>query len=88
MVKIKSITQGETIQPDPNNPEIIDGTIQNPIPYKFIDIIFEDGVRVQVEKETGDTKAKIIAKVKTKYQSQQSTNSVSGISEDDDISMV
>jgi len=85
MVRIKSIREGETMVPDPNNPMVVKGTIKNPIPYKYIDIVFDDDVRVQVERKQGDTKASIISKIKTKYQSRQIAPSVMGISVGDDV---
>ena len=50
MVKITKMRIVQSIKPDPANPQIIKGTIQNPINADYVTITFEDGVEIQIER--------------------------------------
>lgn len=50
MPKIVRIEQVESIKPRPGTPVLPDGTIQDPVPYRAVDIEFDDGMSIQVER--------------------------------------
>lgn len=71
MPTITRLTPIESIKPgDP--PQVApDGTILNPVPYSAVDIAFDDGVVVQVERPL--TKAAVKAAYLAARQAQQAT---------------
>ncbi len=50
MAKISSITEITSIKPGPTSKVLPDGTIQDPEAYEALDVEFDDGVIVQVER--------------------------------------
>ena len=58
MVVIRSIREVTSIKKGPLSEILPDGTILNPEPYHAVDITFDDGVVVQIERPL--TKQKVI----------------------------
>jgi len=59
MATILKLTPIESIKAGPSSTVLDDGTIRDPEPYKAVDVTFDDGVTVQVERPV--TRAKLQA---------------------------
>ncbi len=53
IIRLESVT---SIKVGPLSTVLPDGTIVNPLPYEGVNITFDDGVRVQVERPLNATK--------------------------------
>ncbi len=66
MAKIISLRPIESIKLGPDSAVLPDGTIENPVPYLAADVVFDDGVMVQVERPLTLVKISLARQAATK----------------------
>lgn len=83
MPRIKSMEIVRSIKAGPNSRILPDGTIENPEPYEAVNIVFENGIFIQVERPL------TMAKIRAAYNKRilEQTTSIDGFQTGQDITV-